>query len=239
MFFLQRIKLPIRIIDPVIYSFSSSEFPHVNYKKNVSSFFNKLINSASQDPWTPNNQLYELLDETFPAHVKKERKKLFGQAMLASTACVVIHLHVNPILTAIPLIFALKYTSLFFFMRRISTRLVKKIELVDKENIEIQKCFSEKTEKIIIKSLEINDINIFKKSIWEITFKNINKDDYYLIDFGCLSHTYKRENYLLLIQKNPANIPVGKLQVLKTIFSEATGLSQEEVFNFMNQSKDS
>lgn len=241
MLFQQTKKPLMKIMAPRIYSFSSV-LPQITYKKNVYLFFNKLINSASQDPWTPNNKIYELLDDSFPKHVKKERRKLLGQTMLCTTACAVIHLHVNPLLTAIPLFFALKYTSLYLFMWMISTRFVKKIELVDKENIEIQQFFREKTEKIIINSLEINDISDCNKNIWEITFKNVekrDKGDYYLINFQCYSSAYEAKNYFLLIEKNPEKIPVGKLKVLKTIFSEANGLTKEEVFNLVKNSKNS
>ena len=216
-----------RFSKPLAFSFSEEAAqPVIPYKKNLEKFFNHLIKISSQTPWKMNNVIYEDNDSIVINSIRNQNK----QRLLCLLPCFAttfgVHYLINPYLTIIPMFFTVRYFFSYITLTNFPKKMVKKIEIINKDTIHFYTFSKEKPDVIDMKSLRILEIQpsngFFHK---RLKVEGINEK--YIIEVCCNEQREKdklrRNKFYYMIMKNEAEEigPKEKLEVLKAVFTEA------------------
>lgn len=193
------------------------------YQKKLALFFNHIIELSPATPWQPNSLIFEEKDETLAKSFQTAQNKHFGLLFGSFSASMAVNFLISPYLTVFPMYFTMKFFSSFWTLKMMSNKIVRKIEILDKENLEIRVFSNENKEKIIMNSIEIEDISkgLIKGKMVE--FKGV--EDWYCVRFSGKDRLGKRRNFFLMMQGDREKIssPKDRVKVLKTMFIEAKG----------------
>jgi len=193
------------------------------YQKKLALFFNHIIELSPSSPWQPNNLIFEENNDKIPKaflNTKNHNTGIFFGSLASSMA---VNFLITPYLTIIPMYYTLKYLTGLSVLRMLSNKIVKKMEIIDKECVQIQVFLSENKEKIMMNSLEIYDIS--KGLVAEKLVVCEGLDECYFVRFGGRTRQGKKQNFFMILEANGEKItsPKDRVKVLKTMFIEAKG----------------
>ena len=193
------------------------------YQKKIALFFNHIIELSPATTWHPTNLIFEENDDKLAKSFQTTQNKHLGFLFGSFAASLTVNFLISPYLTAFPMYYTMKYFSSFWTLKMMNNKIVRKMEILDKECVEVRVFNNENKEKINMNSIEIEDISKGLTIGKMVDFQGV--ENLYFVRFSGKDRMGKKRNFFLMMQsdREKINSPKDRVKVLKTMFIEAKG----------------